>query len=78
MAENPKVHSKAATYHGKPRTPGHVESPAGPLVGGSQSVTLSNTHTTEGKHSSVSYGANEGGRMHGGGHAEHPTHGKPR
>lgn len=78
MAENPRVHSKAATYHGKPRTPGHVATPAGPLEGGSKSVNHSSTHTTEGKNSSVSYDANEGGRMHGGEHAEHPTHGKPR
>lgn len=75
MAENPKVHSKGATFHGVPHAPGAVTTPGGmaPESSGAKPVTRSST-TRE--HASTHYHPNEHGRMHEGKHAEHPTHGK--
>lgn len=75
MAENPKVHSKGMTYHGKPRSPGHVEGPGEQVVGGSPSVHPVSHGTRSTEHKSVHYHPHDHGRMHHGHHAVHPTHG---
>ncbi|HEY1898637.1 MAG TPA: hypothetical protein VGG49_02480 [Steroidobacteraceae bacterium] len=76
MAENPKVHSKGMTFHGRPHAPGKVEAPGreAPLPG--HGAPASHDTHTEGAIRSVHYQVADLGHMERGEHATHPTHGK--
>lgn len=77
MAENPKVHSKGMTYHGKPHAPQKVTSPGRespkPDHGGPLSHVQGAPETAS---RSVHHEPSTLGHMERGERPGHPTHGK--
>lgn len=77
MAENPKVHSKGMTFHGKPHAPQHVASPGGESALPDQGGPLAHLQgAPETASRTVHHAPGTLGHMERGERAAHPTHGK--
>lgn len=73
MAENPKVHSKGMTYHGKPHAPQKVASPGAASPKADHGGPLSQvTGGSENARSSVHHAPASLGHMERGQKASHP------
>lgn len=77
MAENPKVHSKGMTYHGKPHAPAKVASPGSASAKADQGGPLAHVQgAADGAGRSIHHAPGSLGHMERGERAGHPTHGK--